>query len=197
MRGLARAKVSWSTKKPVNEENICGRRHEVCEKDLRIRRVQEWANREEGMKSGGARFWNTVLYTSAALAAAGCYGGDALPRQAVSGSVTMDGQPVAHGVISFYPAQRFIEGNMVVGGAHIENGLFSIPAFAGLIPGKYRVAVYAANAIGARRRVDREPGNDRDVPEEIIPRRYNSETILRVEITEHAISSMKIELTSK
>lgn len=69
----------------------------------------------------------------------GC-GGDSSGRYAITGTVTLDGAPIDKGNISFQP----MEGAKTSSGAMVNAGSFSIPKNKGLLPGKYRVEVYAA-----------------------------------------------------
>jgi hypothetical protein len=142
------------------------------------------------------RFCSRALWAVVASAAAGCYGGDGLPRQPVSGSVKLNGKPLQNGIITFYPAQRMLEGTLVVGGDMVKNGRFAIARREGLIPGKYKVGVYSGNKMHASREAEREPGNDAVVPKESIPTKYNSDTRLEIEISNHGIKEIKLELVS-
>jgi hypothetical protein len=109
----------------------------------------------------------------------------------------LNGHKLSQGVITFFPSLRMIEGNTVVGGAMIENGVFSIPAYAGLIPGKYKIAIHSAEHRGEHHRDHREPGNHHAVPQELIPAKYNAATVLEIEINDHAIKNMKVDLASE
>jgi len=70
-------------------------------------------------------------------ACAGCGSDNPLGRKALSGSVKLDGAPLAMGAIEFHP----LEGGVQSGGL-IEGGSYSIPAHEGATPGKYRVVIY-------------------------------------------------------
>jgi hypothetical protein len=66
----------------------------------------------------------------------GCSGG----LSEVSGTVKINGQPVAEGAINFIP----IDGNTGAGaGATIQDGRYHIPRSAGVAPGKNRVELRA------------------------------------------------------
>jgi hypothetical protein len=142
------------------------------------------------------RFCSRAAYVVLGSAVAGCYGGDGLPRQPVSGSVMLNGRLLKSGVISFYPSARMLEGTMTTGGDVIKNGRFAIPRSEGLIPGKYTVGVYAASGRGSRRKVESQPGTAEVVPPESIPTKYNSNSQLEIEIQNHAIKEMTLELKS-
>src|SRR5256885_12554328 len=63
---------------------------------------------------------------------AGC-SGNPLGRQAISGSVKVDGVPLEKGTISFQP----LENGQTSSGAVIAGGNYSIPRDKGLPPGSY------------------------------------------------------------
>jgi hypothetical protein len=72
-----------------------------------------------------------------AAALAGCGGENPLGRKAISGKVTLNGQPLENGTIEFAPQ---VEGGVSSGGI-ISGGAYSIAAEQGLPVGKYRVAI--------------------------------------------------------
>lgn len=76
--------------------------------------------------------WFTL---SLILTVAGCGGSD---RSPISGTVTLDGQPVAVGSISFRPTKG-TKGNTA--GAAIVDGKYTVAAERGLAPGEYAVQV--------------------------------------------------------
>jgi hypothetical protein len=73
----------------------------------------------------------------------GCGQGD--NRQAVHGTVTLDGKPLPEGVIRFQPAPG-VDGN--TSGGPILNGRFDIPAAKGLQPGSYLVQIQSFEETG-------------------------------------------------
>ena len=76
------------------------------------------------------RRFSLALFLAAGLAAPGCAGSeDDLPREAVSGTVTRDGKPLAEGSIQFTPATN-VGGAAIGGGSLIENGQFLHPSCA-------------------------------------------------------------------
>jgi hypothetical protein len=83
--------------------------------------------------------WRLLFGALALAALGGC--GAADPRQEISGAVKLKGQPVEDGVINFAP----LDGQQTGDGAQIVKGYYRIPKDKGLLPGKYRVAIYAGD----------------------------------------------------
>ena len=71
----------------------------------------------------------------------GCGSSDGLNRQAISGKVTLDGDPLTSGAILFEPTSKD-SGTAV--GATIRQGSFAVSRAEGPVPGSYRVRVYAS-----------------------------------------------------
>src|SRR6516165_2617663 len=90
------------------------------------------------MRALGGRMSLAIL-----IACAGCgAAGDGLPRQPIWGTVTLDGQPLAKGFITFTPAA----GQATQSGGVITGGKFSVPREQGPVPGKYSVSISSARA---------------------------------------------------
>jgi hypothetical protein len=128
----------------------------------------------------------TVIATAASallLLTAGCGGsGDELPRQPVSGKVTLDGQPLKAGMIQFEPAAGDVA---TAGGAAVVDGSFSIARAEGLVPGKYKVRITSAGAATALP-PGAMPGDAPPPPKEKIPAKYNAKTELSADVTKGA-----------
>jgi hypothetical protein len=124
----------------------------------------------------------------------GCSGsGDELPRESVSGTVTLDGEPLAEGMIQFSPSS----GAPVGGGSRIQDGRFSIPRETGLIPGTYQVTINAAAPTGAEPTKVAAPKKAPRLAKELIPPKYNSQSKLTAEIKKGGTHDLKYELQSK
>jgi len=96
----------------------------------------------------------------------GCGSSDPLSRQAVSGSITLNGEPVSQGSIDFTPTGS--TGTM--SGAAVTDGKFLIPQEKGLSPGEYLVRISAPSADK-----ERTGGGDFPAPaRELIPPQYNT-----------------------
>src|SRR4051812_18109818 len=103
-----------------------------------------------------------VLGVALTFAAAGC----AERRPVVSGSVTLDGQPVANGAIQFFP----VGGDGQTAGTAIRDGRYQMEAS----PGLMKVVINAPQVVGQRPAYDDEPNGARtDVVRESVPPRYS------------------------
>jgi hypothetical protein len=113
----------------------------------------------------------------------GCGADNPLGRQAISGTVTLDGQPIAAGSIEFAPRQHGGVGS----GAMITAGSYQIAAAKGLPPGKYLVRIFApedAQAAPAEPSVPGPTGPSQPPPGvERIPPEYNAKSDKVVEVT--------------
>ena len=137
---------------------------------------------------------------------------DGLPREGVSGKVTLDGAPLAQGTIAFSPTKDSPTPGMVA----IYGGSYSIPGAHGLVPGSYQVSILSvensgpaespdeipgaaaqrqADAADARHRAAARSGGAAPPPNRI-PSRYNTATTLAVEVKAGASNSFDFDLDS-
>lgn len=131
------------------------------------------------------------------LAGCGVGDGDDLPREAVSGKVTLDGQPLAEGSIQFQPeGGTDAKGPAVSGGAVIQDGAYDIPGGNGLTPGKYKVAISSAASAEAPA-ADAAPGPAPKPAQEKIPAKYNAESTLTAEVKSGGGNTFNFDLKSK
>lgn len=108
------------------------------------------------------------------LGLVGCAGAnDPLNRQAISGAVTLNGEPLNNGSISFDPQDRE-KGRS--GGAVIENGEFRLDRQRGLQPGAYTVRIHSADTSTMAVADEAMPGDSRKVARERIPAQWNSQS---------------------
>jgi hypothetical protein len=132
----------------------------------------------------------TLLAASAALLllglTAGCGGP---PRAKVSGTVTLDGQPVESGTISFYPTAN--SGPTAGGG--IENGRYTLEAS----PGEMTVVISANKVVGKHKMFDTKDSPVVDKVAEVIPERYNKTSELKVTLKPGVNDEVNFELTTK
>jgi hypothetical protein len=120
---------------------------------------------------------------------AGCSGGaDDLPRQAVSGTVTLGGRPLAQGRIQFEPSSPEA---MTPAGGEIKDGAFTIPRDQGPTPGDYRVMITSSGSrtseVDTSPGAEPPPGSKAKLPDigpspELVPRQYNSKTTLTAKV---------------
>jgi hypothetical protein len=121
----------------------------------------------------------------------GCVGGDSLPRQEVSGKVTLGGQPLDVGSIEFQP-EASAGGPVVPGGALIATGTYRLAREQGLVPGTYKVMIFSH---GARTGSSSDPGAQTAPPPERIPARYNVSTTLKAEVAKDRPNVFNFEIT--
>jgi hypothetical protein len=145
--------------------------------------------------------WGLAFVAVAGLVAAGCGGSDAdtRPRQAVSGDVALDGQPLAAGEVMFDPKSR---ADGVGAQGHVVDGKFSISADQGPTPGNYIVRVYAGAAASTETAVKKKLGDtkrdiDGPVMKDPIPLRFNTNSTLGAEVKAGGPNAFKFELDSK
>jgi|SRR5262245_11506916 len=125
-----------------------------------------------------------------ALLLAGCMG-DPLGREAVSGTVIFQGQPLDQGRIHFVPETK----GPTESGATIENGKFQIPRDSGLVPGRYKVSVFSYDQKGAKvpsEEIPGDPGNTQF--KERIPKKYNAQTTLTAEVKKGESNTFEFKL---
>lgn len=134
------------------------------------------------------------------LIAAGCFTAatllgcaDRSGPHAVSGTVTLDGNPVPQGQIVFDPQGP---GKMSVG--IVRDGEFSIAAERGPTPGTYIVRITAERPTGHKVKpssyaADQTP---QDVYEQYIPAKYNAASELKVEISPDGPEPLDFRLVS-
>ncbi|MFI5460695.1 MAG: hypothetical protein ACHRXM_35220 [Isosphaerales bacterium] len=144
------------------------------------------------------RVWSCATLAALGLAAPGCSGKvDELPREAVPGTVRLDGRPLASGTIVFLPSGEQKSKHTVSSSDVIENGRFLIPRAKGLVPTKYRIAIYGGKKHEGLPNPDIGPEQAPPPAKDFIPEKYNVETELEVEIKPGGIRELKIELVSK
>jgi hypothetical protein len=125
-------------------------------------------------------------------AISGCGEPNALNRQAIQGTVSLDGKALAMGTIRFSPE---IESGVASGGP-IADGSFSVPAVDGLPPGKYIVRIYATEQ--DNRVVEGEPpGLATQKPAvDLIPSQYNARSELTCEVVDGEDNKFVFDLKS-
>ena len=132
-----------------------------------------------------------------AASAAGCGGGqdyDGPQRAAVTGAVTLDGQPLPSGTIDLIGAGG---GEARNASGTVENGVYKIPEPAGPTFGKYKVEIrsYQTPPDAATR-----PGLDADqrsaLTKQVVPAKFNTNTTLEIDVDSPEVTK-DFPLTSK
>jgi len=123
---------------------------------------------------------STTAVAVLTLTLAGCGASDDLPREGVSGKVTLDGKPLASGLITFMPTSEAA----TQGGGMIQDGAYSIPRDQGLVPGSYKVLITSSGS-GSEKQTDvvkDMPGMPPVAAKEAIPAQYNAKSTLTAEV---------------
>jgi hypothetical protein len=115
------------------------------------------------------------------LCLAGCGGGedtgDGLAREAVSGTVTLDGKPLSGAVIQFVPNDPNTPGGT---SAEIGDGKFELPVGQGPVAGTYRVVI--TTRMGPEVDASQPPGEAPKPKKDPIPAKYNTKSTLTAEV---------------
>jgi len=136
-----------------------------------------------------------LVWLGALAIGAGCGASDPLGRRAVSGTVTLDGQPLANGVVSFQPTGE----GATSSGAVITAGKYAIARDRGLPQGKYRVVINAVKpGTGMTLPEGKMPGEEVGTPQvELIPAEWNSKSQNVVEVTGAGVAHFTHEISTK
>ena len=137
--------------------------------------------------------WFAMLLALALCAAAGCGGGNPLGRHALSGNVTLDGQPLAQGNIEFAPEQA----GGVSSGAAVQQGRYDIPTLKGLPPGTYRVRIFASQASSAPRTPEEATLPSEHWPgKELVASRFNTASELTAQVVDEGHNEFNFAVSS-
>jgi hypothetical protein len=137
----------------------------------------------------------TVLLVVAGFVTTGCNdGGDELPRERVSGTVTLGGRPLTDGTIAFMPTDPGAPGTGSL--ASIVDGAYAISRDKGLVAGPYRVTI--SRTVEGAKPANAQPGDgDAPVIKELIPAKYNSKTKLQADVTKGGENLFNFTLDEK
>lgn len=121
----------------------------------------------------------TAGCTLVAVLVAGCgrrdYTGER--RFPLSGKITVDGQPMEHGLICFFPKEK-----VQVSGGPITKGAYSIPEEKGANAGHYKVEIHWTKPTGKRVR-DAYGEEIMDEYKEGLPDKYHKNSELTADIS--------------
>lgn len=122
-------------------------------------------------------------------------GDDGLDRQAVSGKITLDGQPLAQGVIRFQPESSDATTEV---SAPITDGSYSFTSSTGPVPGTYKIGISSAQDPQFVIPEGQSPGEFRPPPaKETVPDKYNVKTELTATVKAGQTEAIDFALTSK
>jgi hypothetical protein len=122
----------------------------------------------------------------------GC--GPSTDRLAVSGRVSLDGQPLDNGSIRFTSLGE----NLVSSGTLIKDGRYRIPRDKGLLPGEYRVEISSPDN-DAPPVMQRSSPKDPGIPTAVdrIPPGYNINSDQRVQVDREKDNAFDFDIVSK
>lgn len=112
-----------------------------------------------------------ILFAVAVLT--GCTGGDPNFSE-VSGSVTVDGQPLKEGNITF----SSVSGNAPSAGGPIADGKYTAKVHIG----STKVEIRASKVVGQKKVYDTPDSPVQPILEEVLPAKYNERTELTLEV---------------
>jgi hypothetical protein len=141
--------------------------------------------------------WGAVA--AIAIALMGCSGkGDGRARQAISGTVTVDGDPLKGGYLVFEP----LAGQATQSGGMIADGQFNVPEKHGAVPGAYSVAIFAEGVAPSTAAEPGTPEYERAIAASktkqiVIPERYNVKTQLTADVQLGEKNYFEFSLTTK
>ena len=150
-------------------------------------------------KSFSAVAWPHLAIAAMIVAVVGCgAGGASGSREPISGTVTVDGQPLDRGYLVFEPKS----GQPTQSGGMISAGTFSVPAEKGADPGTYSVAIFAEAKPPA---TTAEPGTPEyeqamaasQGDQIAIPEKYNVKTELTAEVKAGGENTFTFDLSTK
>ncbi len=109
-------------------------------------------------------------------------------QSTVKGNVTLDGQPLANGLINFVA----VDGGALTAEATITTGQYQ----AVVPPGEKRVEIRAPKVTGKQKMYDTPNSPSVEVVTELLPRRYNVDSTLTMTV-EDGEQEKSFELTAK
>jgi hypothetical protein len=121
--------------------------------------------------------------------------GDGLPRQPLSGTVTLNGQPLERGIIQFQPAS---DQEPAPAGAEIKDGAYTVPRDQGVTPGNYRVFITSSGPMKPTLTPAETSGEKMPkVMPDLIPQEYNLKTTLTAKVEAGKDNKFNFDLKKK
>lgn len=134
-----------------------------------------------------------VFMAAAAMTSAiatGC-GGDPYQRVPVAGTITLNGQPLESGMISFTPD----DGSDPVASAIVTDGKYALDRHDGPQPGLHRVSIWSPKSTGRQLDDPDNPGDTIEERLEMVPAEYNLNSELSTQIKEGGDPACNFELS--
>jgi hypothetical protein len=123
-----------------------------------------------------------ILIFVSTLIITGCSKTDLKGRKPVSGTVTLNGTPLADGQINFEPigTQKL----KTRSGGSIKNGYYSLRGEFGLVPGEYGVVLSSMEEVPGSRVEGADPISTKTEYRDIIPPKFGSASEQKITVTE-------------
>ena len=131
------------------------------------------------------RTFQLIVICGILVAAFGCASDSG--KGTLTGTVTLDGQPLQNGLIRFVP----VDGQTATAEATITDGEF----IAEVPLGEKRVSISAPKVVGKRKAYQTPDSPTVDIVEELLPARYNVQSVLTLTVTSGA-QDAPFQLTS-
>lgn len=127
------------------------------------------------------RYHVTALILAFSISLLGC-GSSGPPRASIQGAVSLNGQPITKGTITFVPVAGSTGGSSAA--SEILEGKYNIPADKGPTFGKYRVEIRWSKKTGNKIEMGSPapPGTMVDEVKEAVPEKYNTKSTLEKDI---------------
>ncbi|MBA2116651.1 hypothetical protein [Bremerella alba] len=136
--------------------------------------------------------WLVLLLVGCLSTATGCIAADdGWNRQAVDGMVTLHGEALDSGAISFEPMDLSAGTSA---GTEIHDGQFAMDRSAGLPPGEYIVRIYSADLSSAPAPVNVAEQNGVLAPRERIPRQWNTESRETITVVNDDVNTFELNI---
>lgn len=133
------------------------------------------------------------LILTLAVSTAGCGADDGLGRLPISGTITLDGKPLQHGLIQFQPTS---DRQPVAAGGFVADGKYAIARESGPVPGTYRVTITAAGE-PSKPAEDDIPGGLPPAGKELVPAAYNSNSQVDAVVKADGDNVFNLDMKSK
>lgn len=135
-----------------------------------------------------------LVLTLAAAAFSGCSSStDDFPRESVSGTVTLDGVPLAKGNIQFLPTAETQQAGST---GQISEGKFTIPRAAGPVPGAFKISI-TSDSGEQPAMVNGMPGGTGTPNRDLIPEQYNAQSTLTADVVAGGPNEFTFDLSTE